>query len=114
MEIILSNNVQSLTGSLGQGYGYSIRKVLGDGGHATFHSVRAPKKVPKDGHLKFIFACAVLARMGSHITDIRVDVFEMNRAIAEATDEEMCTPYLRGLRVLNAEEVLTLKEMLRL
>ena len=114
MEIILSNNVQSLTGSLGQGYGYSIRREIDGEGHTSFHSVRAPKNVPKDGHLRFIFACAVLARMGSHITDIRVEVTEMNRAIAEATDNEMWAPYMDCYRILNAEEVLTLKEMLRL
>ncbi len=114
MEIILSNKVQSLTGSIGQGYGYSIRREIDGEGHTSFHSVRAPKNVPKDGHLKFIFACAVLARMGSHIADIRVDVIEMDLAIAEATDDEMRTPYGDCLRKLNAEEVLTLKEMLRL
>ena len=114
MEIILSSNVESISGSIGRGFGYFIVKRLDADKKPIFISQRSRHGAPKDGHLRFIFACAVLARMGSHITDIRVDVFEMNSAIAEATDNEMCTPYLRDLRVLNAEEVLTLKEMLRL
>ena len=114
MEIILSKNVRNLSGSLGQGFGYIISPQKDLNGNLRFFSQRSAHGAPKDGHIRFIFACAVLAQMGSHIADISVFVEELNEAIIEATDGEMRSPYCDGDRKLNAEQVLTLKEMLRL
>ena len=89
MEIILSNQCQSLTGSLGQGFGYSIQKQ-----HGKFVSKRNSKgKIPRDGHLRFILACAELAQMKLHISDIRVSATELRDALREAE----CNTPLYGL-----------------
>ena len=85
MEIILSKHCQALTGSLGRGFGYFIvgrwsRKDV----KFRFYSQRSKWNVPKDGHLRFIFACAELAQMKTHITDIRVSRKELTDAIWEA------------------------------
>ena len=114
MEIILSSNIKSLSGSLGRGFGYFIVRRLDVNKKPCFISQRSRYSVPKDGHLRFIFACAVLAYFGSHINDIRVSVRELNEAIMEATDNKMRSPYCDECKMLNAEEVLTLKKMLRL
>ena len=66
MEIILSNHCKSLTGSLGQGFGYFIVNRKG-----RFYSVRSKHSVPHDGHWRFILTCADLAQNGLHISDIR-------------------------------------------
>jgi hypothetical protein len=80
MEIILSNQCQSLTGSLGQGFGYSIQRQRG-----KFVSKRNSKgEVPADGHLRFIFACAELAQAKLHISDIRVTKNEVLSALISA------------------------------
>ena len=85
MEIILSKQCKSLTGSLGRGFGYFIvgrwsRKDV----KFRFYSQRSKWDVPADGHLRFIFACADLAQMKTHITDIRVSAKELRLAFNEA------------------------------
>ena len=72
MEIILSKQCEALTGSLGKGFGYSIQRRRDHEGRYHFYSQRSKWNVPRDGHLKFIFTCAKLARMGLHIADISV------------------------------------------
>ena len=80
MQIFLSNQVVSLTGSLGKGYGYAVRRH-----HLGFYAVRNSKGVvPPDGHLKFILTCAQLAQMRTHIVDIRVSAIELLEALNEA------------------------------
>ena len=79
MEIILSNHCKSLTGSLGQGFGYFIVNRKG-----RFYSVRSKHSVPKDGHWRFITTCADLAQNGLHIADIRVSREELKQALYEA------------------------------
>ena len=57
MEIILSSNCKSLTGSLGRGFGYSIQRRKN-----RFFTKRDSKGIiPPDGHWRFIVACAELA-----------------------------------------------------
>lgn len=108
MEIILSNQCQSLTGSLGQGFGYSIQRQ-----HGKFVSKRNSKgKIPRDGHLRFIFACAELAQMKLHITDIRVSREEFQSSLSEAGLTFSNARYIR--HELSADNVLTLKEMFHL
>ena len=62
MEIILSKQCESLTGSLGKGYGYFIQGRRGHDGSVRFFSQRSKHlPIPNDGHWKFILACANLA-----------------------------------------------------
>ena len=79
MEIILSKQCESLTGSLGQGFGYFIVNRKG-----RFYSVRSKHSVPPDGHWRFIVACAEIAKNKLHIADIKVDWFEILTALWEA------------------------------
>ena len=90
MEIILSKHCQALTGSLGKGFGYFIvgrwsRKDV----KFRFYSQRSKWNVPADGHLRFIFACADLAQMKTHITSICVTRKELSDALWEAGQKEV-------------------------
>ena len=80
MKIILSENCASLTGALGKGYGYAVRKHI-----KGFYGVRFSRgHVPPDGHLRFIIACAKLAQMRTHIVDIQLTEREFRDALTEA------------------------------
>ena len=87
MEIILTKQCAALTGSLGKGFGYFIvgRWSRPDVRY-RYYSQRSKWDVPADGHLRFIFACAELAKMKTHITDILVSRNELSIAIWEAGD----------------------------
>ena len=85
MEIILSKQCESLTGALGNGYGYFIQRRRGQDGKYHFFSQRSKHPpIPIDGHLRFIFTCAELAQMGLHVSDIRVPAKELREALEEA------------------------------
>lgn len=85
MEIFLTKQCEALTGSLGKGFGYYIHKRSNLNGETRFWGVRQAKgEIPADGHLRFIFACAELAQMKTHITDIRVSAKELRLAFNEA------------------------------
>lgn len=80
MEIILAKTCRSLTGSLGRIYGYSITRRDG-----KFVSIRNPKGPRiRDGHLRFIFACAELARDGFLVANVKVPGKEFEEALIEA------------------------------
>ena len=80
MEIILARTCKSITGSLGKSYGYSITKRDG-----KFYSIRSPKGPRvRDGHLRFIFACAEMAQYNFHIANIDVEGKELLEAAREA------------------------------
>ena len=80
MEIILSKQCESITGSLGRGFGYHIQKRK----NGFFAKRNAKGSVPRDGHLRFILSCAELAQMKLHITDIRVPSEELMYALWRA------------------------------
>lgn len=85
MEIILSNQCESLTGSLGRGFGYFIvgrwsRKDV----KYRYYSQRSRWDVPPDGHLRFILTCANLAQSKLHIADIRISAKEFRQACWQA------------------------------
>ena len=85
MEIILSKQCEALTGSLGKGYGYFIQRRRSQDGSVRFFSQRSKHPpIPHDGHLRFIFACAELAQLKTHIADIRVSRMELREALSEA------------------------------
>ena len=84
MEIILSKQCESLTGSLGKGFGYFIQGRRGHDGKYRYFSQRSKHPpIPRDGHLRFIFACAELAQAKLHISDIRVSGYELKAALQE-------------------------------
>ena len=79
MEIILSKQCESLTGSLGRGFGYFIVHR-----GKRFFSQRSRHSVPPEGHWRFILTCAQLAQNKLHIADIRVSREELKQAMYEA------------------------------
>lgn len=79
MEIIMSQQCESLTGSLGRGFGYFIVRRKD-----RFYSVRSKHSVPPDGHWRFILACAVIARSNLHISDVKISREELKSALNEA------------------------------
>ncbi len=80
MELILSKQCESLSGSLGRQFGYHIKHRKNG-----FFAERNPKgKVPPDGHWKMICACAAMAEMKLYVTDIKVSADELADALKEA------------------------------
>ena len=85
MEIILSNQCESLTGSLGRGFGYYIRSFYCKRKNVThYYAQRSKHTVPADGHWRMILTCAELAQNKLHIADIRVSREELKQAMYEA------------------------------
>ena len=80
MEIILSKQCESLTGSLGRGFGYHIQKRK----NGYFAKRNSKGVIPPDGHWRFILTCAQLAQNKLHIADIRVSREELKQAMYEA------------------------------
>lgn len=105
MKIILSPQCEAITGSLGEGFGYHIQRRKNG-----FFSQRNSKGIiPRDGHLKFIFTCAILAQANLHITDIKVSREELVKAVEEAG---WClSRFMENLHpTLTANGVLTFKQ----
>lgn len=106
MEIILSKRCESFTGSLGKGFGYHIQRRK----NGFFAKRNSKGEIPANGHLRFIFFCAYLAQLNTHITDIRVTRKELSDALSEAGVS------LSGARDIrhesSAADVLSLKEKL--
>ena len=80
MEIILTKQCESFTGSLGRGYGYHIQRRK----NGFFAKRNSKSYVPMDGHWRFIKACAELALQDLHIDDILVTAGELKAALDEA------------------------------
>ena len=85
MEIILSQQCESLTGSLGRGFGYHIQRRK----NGFFAKRNSHGDTPRDGHLRLILPCAELAQSKLHITDIRVSREELVRALWRADRETL-------------------------
>ena len=103
MEIILSSNCESLTGSLGRGFGYSIQRRK----NGFFAKRNSKGIVPPDGHWNFIVSCAEIARMGLHFSDIKASRVEVSDALKEA--QKFIA--LQNLRkdLYNARDIINLK-----
>ena len=85
MEVFLSKQCESLTGSLLRSYGYHIQRRTDANGIIHFWAVRKSKGIVRlTGHLLFILNCANLAQSKLHITDVRVSAGEMCDALYEA------------------------------
>lgn len=80
MEIILSSNCKSFTGTISREHGYYIRSTK----NGRFFAQRSKHSVPPDGHWKFIVSCAELAQSGLIIADIKVKWDEVRDALREA------------------------------
>lgn len=102
MEIILAEQCESLTGTLGPRYGYAICR-RGE----RFFSQRSPKGPRmRDGHLQFILTCAEMAEHQWPIADIVVKGAELLEAAREAgetmdtilPDEEYHAQQVRELK----------------
>ena len=104
MEIIMSQQCESLTGSLGRGFGYFIVRRKD-----RFYSARSKHSVPPNGHWRFIVLCAELAQNGLYITDVRVSGGEMAGALLEA-GLRTCAALAISKNTYNAKEVLAFKE----
>lgn len=116
MEIILSKQCESLTGSLGRGFGYHIQRRTDLDGKTRFWGVRNSKgSIPPDGHLRFIFTCADLAQSKLHIVDIRISAKEFRQACGDANrwygDEVVKA---EATHIYNAEDVIRYKQRWRL
>ena len=106
MQVFLTKQCLSLTGILGRGFGYNLRRSK----NGRFFSQRCPKGfVPPDGHWLFIVLCAELAQNKLHITDIKVSGREIKAAVSEAG--RLCPAY-KDKEIFNAERVLTIKKNL--
>ena len=80
MKIILTEQCESFTGSLGRGFGYHIQRRK----NGFFAKRNTKGIVPQDGHWRFIVACAEQARMKLHIADINIETYELWQALTEA------------------------------
>lgn len=109
MEIILSENCRSFTGTISREHGYCIRRV-GD----RFYSKRsANRHAQPNGHWRFIQAIAHMSRNMLVVADVRLSSFELTEALTEADFPPsaimaLCIPG----RVYNAREVLLLEKQL--
>ena len=108
MNIILSKQCESLTGTLGRGYGYCIESRRTKKGSLYHYAKRNSKgPVPPDGHWRFIVLCAELAQNRLYITDIRVSCDEVKNALTEA-HHFIASQNLR-LSVYTARDIINLK-----
>ena len=114
MENILTKACEALTGMLDRDYGYYIRRAPHKDGKVRFFGQRSKWSVPPDGHLRFILKCAELAQMKMHIVDIQVSVGELDEALEEATEGMVQTPWAPSDAIVNAEQVLKLKQEYKL
>ena len=80
MQVFLTEQCKSFTGSIGRGFGYAIQRRKN--GFFSTRNTRGP--VPADGHIRFIIACAELAQNKLHITDVKVSREEIKKALYEA------------------------------
>lgn len=107
MQIILSKQCKSLTGSLGQGFGYHIQSRIDRDGKKRFWGVRMSKgAIPHDGHWKFILACAELAQSKLHIADIKVTNRELFEALREANLPSPAFLNWNNVEIYNASDII--------
>lgn len=110
MKIILSKQCESLTGSLGRGFGYHIQKRK----NGFFVKRNSNGDIPPNGHLRFILSCANLAQSKLHITDVSVSRDEMMDALWEAGQTYPATCIAANKKefpsVFRTEDVINLKK----
>ena len=105
MEVFLANTCESLTGSLGRGFGYYLRSTK----KGRYFGQRSKHSVPHDGHWRFILTCADLAQKHLYLSDIRVSHQELSEALSEAGLPLSGAPGVRPEKIYSASDILTLK-----
>ena len=110
MEIFLSKQCESLTGSIGRGFGYYIRSTK----TGRFFGQRSKHSVPPDGHWRFIVACAELAQNKLHIADVKVTNRELFEALRDANLPTLAFLNWNNVEIYHAADVLNLKTELGL
>ena len=108
MKIILSKQCESLTGSLGRGFGYFIvRRRKSDGSFGFYAQRSKHQPIPPDGHLRFIVTCAQLAQNRLHIADVQLSRDELKQALWEA--KHFIAAQNLKLESYNAQDIINLK-----
>ena len=108
MEIILSKNCQSLTGTISRSHGYSVRRS-----GERFFGIRSTRgNVPRDGHWRFILAVAHLAPSNLVVADIRIRGTEIFDALYEADYPFSAMDIVETGAVYSATDVLKLEKRL--
>ena len=84
MQIILSSQVEYLTGMLDKTTGYFIVPRKSKNGKTKFWGVQKKGNYPENGHLRFIIQCAKLAQTKLYATDVKVSSQELWLALRAA------------------------------
>ena len=108
MEVILSKQCKSLTGSVGRGFGYHIQRRK----NGFFTKRNAKGDVPPSGHIRFILACAKMAQMALHITDINIRAYELWQALIEAGQYFIATELKLKYEVASPSQTLNAKQVI--
>ena len=103
MELFLSKYCRSFTGTLNRSHGYSICRK----GNKFFSQRNTRGIVPPNGHIRFIFACAELAREGLLLADIRILGSEL---LAAATEAGLTFETILPDVEYNAHDILNIKK----
>ena len=109
MEIILSKQCESLTGSLGRGFGYHIQRRK----NGYFVNRNSKGVIPPDGHWRFILTCAVIAQNKLHIADIKIDWLELQTALYEAK-QFIASEIVRRNHVYKCKDLYDARDILNL
>ena len=108
MEIILSKNCQSITGTISRSHGYSVRRT-----GERFFGIRSTRgHVPPDGHWRFILSIAHLAPANLIVADIRLPGLELIAALNEAGYPVEAIEMIFPEAVYSATDVLELEKQL--
>ena len=115
MKIILSEQCESLTGSIGRGFGYHVQRRK----NGFFAKRNSNGPVPPNGHWLFILSSATLAHLRLHITDIKIDWLELQKALFDArhyqASEHVRRNYADKAKVTyNADDIINLKTLFSL
>ena len=108
MEIILSKDCRSFTGTISRSHGYCIRRV----GNRFFSKRNTNAPVTPDGHWRFILAIAHLAPSNLVVADIRIRGTEIFDALYEADYPFSALDIVETGAVYNASDVLELEKRL--
>ena len=103
MIVVLTEQCEALTGSLGRDMGYYLRSTK----KGRFFSQRSRHRVPPDGHWRMILTCAQMAQSRLYIAEISVKRQELAEALWEA-GHWIAAQNLR-LGIYHAKDILNLK-----
>ena len=107
MKITLSNQCESISGTISRGTGYYLQARRSRSGSLDFFGVRSRGHVPPDGHLRFIIACASIARRKTYFTDISLTRTELHDALSEAHRDNVI-PFLKK-EIYHADDIINLQ-----